>query len=137
MAPRTAPGKKRPTARRVEDLEKQVASLATRVAKAERAAAKATPRPIASRPGRAAGLRLRGGQATRRDDHDTASEGVRCPGCTLRVHEPRERCGYCGFLFSVLPASRRPDHVLRKDATGKVSKARKKSLSLTRRPGDR
>jgi len=152
MAPRTGPGRKRPTTRRVEALEAQVARLAARLTKAERAAAKAeraapkakraaaeaTPRPIASRPGSAAGLRLRGSQATQRvSARQPARDGVRCPGCTLRVHEPRERCGYCGFLFSVLPPSRRPDRVLRQEATSKGSKGGKASLSLTRQRRDR
>lgn len=33
---------------------------------------------------------------------------VQCPGCSIPTAEPLLRCPYCGFLFSVLPPSRRP-----------------------------
>jgi len=49
---------------------------------------------------------------------------VRCPGCSLRTSEPTKRCPYCGFLFSVLPPSRRPGPVPTKKRAAAAPKRR-------------
>ncbi|HWV39519.1 MAG TPA: hypothetical protein VN033_13705 [Vulgatibacter sp.] len=158
MARRTDPRTKRPSAGRVAALEKKVEELSARLEKAERTAARlrtlvrngaAPPRsPSAPRDGAAAAAPRsrsaprdgaaadRRGRAPRGAAGRPAGEGVRCPGCNLVALGSGDRCGWCGFLFAVLPPSRRPGYAGRKKGAASSRRA-PNALSLTRRPGRR
>ena len=112
---------------RAERTAARLRTLAGRIGSAQ----PALPKSLAS-PGKSgvAGLRRR---AVRPPAGHPERAGVRCPGCTLVALGTGDRCGWCGFLFAVLPPSRRPGHAARKPA-GKAGARKNVSLSLTRRP---
>lgn len=112
--------------RKVEELTARLEDQARELARLRRASAAREPRPIALRRKEPASLRARS------KPEDGA---VRCPGCTLPATDAKERCSWCGFLFSVLPPSRRPVRAAAKTSPGKRDAGRTTAARATpRRP---